>query len=248
MSRGFSWLLLNTNKIWLPLWWGDPIVSPDVLSISRTISSNTTTDWGSATALELKAASSVGRRCRTRPPTSTPRARPGSLRPPSRRPVESGGEGGAITIPPKKAPLPKWPVPRAVHFGRGKSWAEKSGKGPKRGPGTGEGGQVVGSPRARASLGGASGRARRQRLGCKSIPAPPSPSRPARGSAAAHASCALRRPSARLYLSGAGAATQHSPGARRRGGRSAPRLSGVHGGALAPLGAVRLSAAAGARD
>lgn len=75
---------------------------------------------------------------------------------------------------------------------------------------------------------------------------PPAPGARLRGSATAHASCALRRPSGRLYLRGARGATRHLPGARGRGGRSAPGLSGAHGGALVLLGSARLSAAAGA--
>lgn len=77
-------------------------------------------------------------------------------------------------------------------------------------------------------------------------PLPPPPAGKL-GSAAAHASCAPRHQSRRLYLSSARAATQHSPGARGQGGRSALELTGAHSGALALLGSARLSEVAAGR-
>lgn len=165
------------------------------------------------------------------------RGEPESLRSPFRRRVESGGKGDAVTIPPRKAPLPKLPVAHSVHFVRGRKLG-RSGKGlvarEAREPGWSQ------RPGAASAF--------KMQIDSSHHHPPPAPGARLRGSAAAaHASCALRRPSGRLYLRGARGATQHLPGARGRGGRSAPGLSGAHGGALVLLGSARLSAAAGAQ-
>ena len=127
---------------------------------------------------------------------------------------------GAMTAPPKEACLPTRPVPALSALEGEESWAG-AGRGSSarlRWKG-GEGcSRVV--PDARepgwSQQPGAASAFRMQIDSPLRRPPPPSPARGARlrRSAAAHASCAPRRLSGRLYLSRAPAETRHSPGAR----------------------------------
>lgn len=237
-----GWLQGNLNKIWLCSDWGGPFVSPGFPRLSTF--SDTTTDDG---RLQLH--------CWKRPVPQAGgpeaalafplpgREAPESSRPPSRVPgCGLGREGrGRSDCPSKELSS------EAAKSQAGPLWKrEKVGRDHRAGL-VGGGRVGVRAPPAIASRGGASSPAWRPRLRCKSSPRSPLHPPGKLGSTAAHASCAPRHQSRRLYLSSARAATQHSPGARGQGGRSALELTGAHSGALALLGSARFSEVAAGR-
>lgn len=205
--------------------------------------------------LVFKAASSGSRRCRRRPRTSKPGSgEPKSLRFSVKSPQALGGvrrgrgctEYASREGPPSGAACatlcPLWKRKKVGQEWEGAGGRDEQGRG-----------RALGSPRARASLGGASGGARRQRLRCKSILRSTTPSRPG-----SEAPPLCRRP--RLLRA---AAPERAALLKTRAGRD-PALAwsararreerfGTPGGARlrarsARRGAARLSAAAAAEQ